>query len=249
MKYQNKYRTKKKIINNIILGCLITIAPYYAFADDYYDNGFNNNSYGPINSNSNVIVGTNATAAATTNDCVAIGGNAYSVDKNKFGGTIAIGSNAYVENTDSIAIGDVAINTGEGAIVIGGAGWSRDKGSTKSVVTSNWSIGIGNQVAVTGEKSIALGAYSKTTGLNSIALGAYTQVKEDNVVGIGNRRMTQMADGTVDTDGVNLKQLNAVKNSIKVYTGSSDIAISSANAISVNKNGVIEKENTGIGTG
>ena len=219
------------------------------YADTYIDNGFTNISFGPIYSNTQTTLGTHANTGSITNDSMAIGGNAYAVDKNNKGGCLAIGTNAYVENTDSIAIGDVAINTGKGSIVIGGGGLTRDSGEAKAVVTGNGSIGMGQGVGVTGNHSIAMGAGALTSGDNSIALGYGTLVKENNVIGIGNRRMTQMADGTADTDGVNVKQLNAVKNSIKIYTAGSDISISSQNAISVNKNGAIEKENTGIVTG
>ena len=51
------------------------------------------------------------------------------------------------------------------------------------------------------------------------------------------------------TDFATNTQLNEVKNSIKSYTAGADIVISSANAISVNKNGAIENGNTGIVTG
>lgn len=182
-------------------------------------------------------------------------------------GDIAIGNNSKANgNSNAIAIGDKAQAIVDPSIAIGGeTQWSIDHGNLGGAsALARATISIGNDAhnLKGAEQSIILGNFNinsnhdaviignyAAAGINSIALGNYTVVTEDNVVGIGNRRMTQMADGTSDTDGVNVKQLNAVKNSIKVYTAGSDIAISSANAISVNKNGAIEKENTGIVTG
>ena len=90
---------------------------------------------------------------------------------------------------------------------------------------------------------------------NAVALGSYSSATESNTVSIGcksqnlTRRLVNLSDGKDENDAVNLKQLNSVKNSIKKYTAGSDISISSANAISVSKNGAIEKENAGIVTG
>ena len=215
---------------------------------NFISNGFTNVNFKPATKGGvGVKLGTNAT---TEKESVAIGSNAYALDEAyEAGGNTVIGANAYSSNMDTIAIGDVAIVTGQSSIVIGGGGGGRTAGEGKSVVTGNWSVGIGNICGITGDFSAGLGSNTIVSGQNSVALGTSTKVTEDNVVGIGNRRMTQMADGTADTDGVTVKQLNTVKNSIKVYTGSSDIAISSANAISVNKNGAIENGNTGIVTG
>ena len=182
-------------------------------------------------------------------------------------GDIAIGNNSKANgSSNAIAIGDKAQATTDPSIAIGAeTQWSIDHGNLGGAsALARASISIGNDAhnLAKAENSIILGNFNindnygaiiignyASAGKNSIALGNNTIVSEENVVGIGNRRMTQMAEGTADTDGVNVKQLNAVKNSIKVYTAGSDIAISSANAISVNKNGAIENGNTGIVTG
>ena len=252
-----KNKNIKLILAALISSCCIinVDADNRIFLPNKIDNGFDNISFEPATSmGTNVKLGDNAQVtirnAKNTGESVAIGTNAYAVDQNEHGGSTVIGTNAYASNTDSVAIGDIAITTGNNSIVIGGGGSGReDNDCDKSVVTGNWSIGIGSLVGITGDFSAGLGSNAIVTGNNSVALGTSTKVTEDNVIGIGNRKMTQMADGTNDTDGVNLKQLNAVKNSIKVYSGSSDISISSANAISVNKNGAIENGNTGIVTG
>ena len=217
MSDKEKQKLKFRILT-ILIGCFLPLVSYNSLASNYgnYDNGFTDIDYGKTSTDENYSAGTNAIIGEKQQGTVAIGNNAYAIDKSNSGGATVIGAAAYVDHMDSIAIGDVAINTGTGSIVIGSGGAGRGKGSGKSVVTADGAIGMGYLVAVTGQRSIALGAYSKTTGTN-------THVEENNVVGIGNRRMTQMADGTADTDGVTVKQLNTVKNSTKVYTGSSDI--------------------------
>jgi autotransporter adhesin len=58
-----------------------------------------------------------------------------------------------------------------------------------------------------------------------VAIGLNTTVTEDNVVGVGNRRITQVSDGIADTDAVNVSQLRngmqTVYNNAKAYTDSS----------------------------
>ena len=195
-----------------------------------------------------IAIGEGATVRAATG--IAIGG-AYANDGPKlknicnnyeYQGT-------YVTGDRSTAIGTAIYLEGAETVVIGSRNTTiKSTGLAGTIIKAKYGTALGNETNV-GNNSTALGYSATAMGTNSIALGANTTVKDSNVVGIGNRRMTQMAAGTADTDGVNVKQLNAVKNSIKVYTGSSDIAISSANAISVNKNGAIENGNTGIVTG
>ena len=202
-----------------------------------------------VDSDSNSIaIGEGATVRAATG--IAIGG-AYANDTKKINN---ICNNyeyqgTYVTGDRSTAIGTAIYLEGAETVVIGSRNTKvKSTGIAGTIIKAQYGTALGNETDV-GNKSTALGYSAIATGTNSIALGANTKVTDSNVVGIGNRRMTQMAAGTADTDGVNVKQLNAVKNSIKVYTAGSDIAISSANAISVNKNGVIEKENGGIVTG
>lgn len=72
---------------------------------------------------------------------------------------------------------------------------------------------------------------------------------------LNNQKITNLAAGTVSstsTDAVNGAQLYAVQqlaSNAKTYTAGSDISISSANAISVNKAGQVASGNTGIVTG
>ena len=245
--------TCKKIglYKKIQLIALLTISSIFNVSATPNANGFRDVAFpDDTTKQDNVSLGTTEKVGDKTVNNVVIGIGAYGTSVNLWGGgNTVIGSHAYANQTDCIAIGDVAIATGLGSIVIGSGGGNRSAGEEKAVVTGASSIGVGNGVGITGNNSAGFGTQAIVSGNNSVALGASTKVTEDNVVGIGNRRMTQMAAGTADTDGVTVKQLNAVKNSIKVYTGSSDIAISSANAISVNKNGAIENGNTGIVTG
>ena len=96
------------------------------------------------------------------------------------------------------------------------------------------------------------------TGDQSIS-GIFTtngQAKLNGGAALGGKKITGLAAGTLSTtstEAVNGSQLNTIKEKLatagKSYTAGSDIAISSANAISVSKTGTVKAGDTGIVTG
>ena len=96
------------------------------------------------------------------------------------------------------------------------------------------------------------------TGNQSIS-GIFTtsgQAKLNNGAALGGKKITGLSAGTLSstsTEAVNGSQLNTIKENLatagKSYTAGSDIAISSANTISVSKTGAIKAGDTGIVTG
>ena len=101
-------------------------------------------------------------------------------------------------------------------------------------------------------------ASASITGNQSIS-GVFTaagQAKLNGGAALGNKKISSLSAGTLSTtstDAVNGAQLNTIKQKLatagKTYSAGSDVAITAANAISVTKNGAIDKGNTGIVTG
>ena len=101
-------------------------------------------------------------------------------------------------------------------------------------------------------------ASASITGNQSIS-GVFTatgQAKLNGGAALGNKKVTGLLDATLSatsTEAVNGAQLNTIKQKLasvgKTYSAGSDVAISSANAISVAKKGVVDKGDTGIVTG
>ena len=105
----------------------------------------------------------------------------------------------------------------------------------------------------------AINASSTSITGNQTICGVFTttgQAKLNSGATLGGKKITGLAAGTLSTtstEAVNGSQLNTVKEKLttagKSYTAGADIAISSANAISVSKTGTIKAGDMGIVTG
>ncbi|WP_081055680.1 YadA family autotransporter adhesin [Burkholderia diffusa] len=139
------------------------------------------------------VHGTTTDAKGEGNRSIAIGDGALArATSNEAGQTnIAIGANA---NTSG-GFGQMAV--GEGASITSGAGGA---------------IAIGRN-ATTTNRGVALGDGATAAGLYSIALGDRSLASSDYTVSVGSetmkRRITNLADGTADTDAVNVGQMNS----------------------------------------
>lgn len=104
------------------------------------------------------------------------------------------GEQAVAGEIDSIAIGNRA--------------------ATDATALGSIAIGTDATVGAGATGSIAFGNGASATALNSVALGAGSTATRDNTVSIGapgaERQLTNVAPGTLGTDGVNVNQLNAV---------------------------------------
>ena len=141
-------------------------------------------------------------------------------------GVASIAINDYLGGAGAIAIGEGATAVGADSIAIG-ANNSGQEGRTEGVRADHNSIAIGGGAVATGgsqeayavalgeaaeataDNSTAIGHVAIARGINSVALGDHTTVTENNVVGVGGRRVTQVAEGVNGTDAVNLNQLRA----------------------------------------
>lgn len=160
------------------------------------------------------------------------GGSGYQVSGN-YNATLAYGAGAYVTGNANTALGFVAGNkvNGDSNIAIGGEAGSRVNGSRNVAlglqagqdldnVNDATSLGSGAKAAVTG--SVALGSGSqaiRNVGNETAYVPVGTTIAGANAAGgevsvgtIGReRRMTNVAAASQDTDAVNLSQLKAAQ--------------------------------------
>ena len=123
--------------------------------------------------------------------------------------SIGLGQNNTVNGENSSALGQSNNITGNNSSALG----------QNNTVLGNSSAAIGNNNNVGGDNNFAFGngITFKNGATNSVGLGNGSTVTESNVVSVGSqgkeRRITNVAEGINDTDGVNVKQL---KDSINV---------------------------------
>lgn len=120
--------------------------------------------------------------------------------------SVAIGHGASATNTTSLAIGKSAGASGSNAIAIGN---SLSAGGRAA-------ISMGTNSSGAGERAVALGGWAHATKRDSVAVGSLSTTSRNNEVSIGNpsnadvptRFLANVKAGELDTDAVNLKQLN-----------------------------------------
>ena len=104
-------------------------------------------------------------------------------------------------STYGLAIGENS-NAYVGGVAVG-------SGSNASGVNA---VAVGRDSHATADGASTFGYHSTANAAHSVALGDFSTATEDNTVSVGNdtlkRRITNVADGTKETDAVNLKQLN-----------------------------------------
>lgn len=120
--------------------------------------------------------------------------------------SVAIGHGASATNTTSLAIGKSAGASGSNAIAIGN---SLSAGGRAA-------ISMGTNSSSAGERAVALGGWAHATKRDSVAVGSLSTTSRNNEVSIGDpsnadvptRFLANVKAGELDTDAVNLKQLN-----------------------------------------
>ncbi|MDC5180992.1 trimeric autotransporter adhesin Ata [Acinetobacter baumannii] len=177
-------------------------------------------------------------AKATGNSSAAIGSGAQATGDN----SAAIGKGAEATNENAAAVGGGAKATGKNAAAIGG-GAIADQENTVAV-------GQGAQSLVEG--GVALGARSKVEAKNSVALGQDAVATEatgssfltnrdasqsNGVISVGSagkeRRITNVEDGSADSDAVTVRQLKNVDS--RVNQNTSNIGKNTQNITNLNQ--------------
>ncbi|MDC5173925.1 trimeric autotransporter adhesin Ata [Acinetobacter baumannii] len=166
-------------------------------------------------------------AKATGNSSAAIGSGALATGDN----SAAIGKGAEATNENAAAVGGGAKATGKNAAAIGGGAIADQENAV--------AVGQGAQSLVEG--GVALGASSKVEAKNSVALGqdaVATEATEtsfltnrdasqsNGVISVGSagkeRRITNVEDGSADSDAVTVRQLKNVDSRVNQNTSNID---------------------------
>ncbi|MFJ1520506.1 trimeric autotransporter adhesin Ata [Acinetobacter sp. ABJ_C1_1] len=177
-------------------------------------------------------------AKATGNSAAAIGNGAQATGDN----SAAIGKGAEATNENAAAVGGGAKATGKNAAAIGGGAIADQENAV--------AVGQGAQSLVEG--GVALGARSKVEAQNSVALGqdaVATEAtgssfltnrdasKSNGVISVGSagkeRRITNVEDGSADSDAVTVRQLKNVDG--RVNQNTSDISKNAQNITNLNQ--------------
>ena len=188
----------------------------FAGGSDSIAGGFNSFAFGD-------------SAEAAGDYSTAIGDSAKSIGEE----SVALGYNSKAYGSYSVAIlggrtgngtftydddtGEYDIDVTDNAIGAFAAGFG-------SVAMKDYTVAIGRHATVNNDKSMALGEDAIVSADNSVALGTEAVATEENVISVGhkqgdakygggtydtalNRRIVNVAEGTNDTDAVNVKQL------------------------------------------
>ncbi|ENU46853.1 hypothetical protein F984_01860 [Acinetobacter nosocomialis NIPH 2119] len=177
-------------------------------------------------------------AKATGNSAAAIGSGAQATGDN----SAAIGKGAEAANENAAAVGGGAKAKGKNAAAIGGGAIADQENAV--------AVGQGAQSLVEG--GVALGARSKVEAKNSVALGqdaVATEAtgssfltnrdasKSNGVISVGSagkeRRITNVEDGSADSDAVTVRQLKNVDG--RVSQNASNISKNAQNITNLNQ--------------
>lgn len=111
----------------------------------------------------------------------------------------AYGNGATAIGPYSTAVGAVALAAGASASAYGNGAQAQGQYAT-SIGGASWAA----------PNSTALGAFAGAPNANAVAIGYNTQTTRDGEVAFGNRLLGQVANGIMDTDAVNVRQLSQV---------------------------------------
>ncbi|MGU2445133.1 ESPR-type extended signal peptide-containing protein [Burkholderia cenocepacia] len=176
--------------------------------------------------------GTNAiaignSASATVASSVAVGTNAAATGGNN---ATAVGAGASATTAWATVLGSASTASGNAAIVVG----------VQSVASGVGANVIGNNAVASGDRAVALGSRASATGDFSVALGGQSVADRDNSVSVGSatrqRQITNVADGTANTDAVNLGQMQTALSTkvddtyVKIDTSNSTVAAQAGTA-------------------
>lgn len=155
-------------------------------------------------------------AVASNNYGIAIGESANGAGK----WSTAIGSRAKATGPDSVAIGHGVSATDTASLAIGNSVAALDFNAIaigNSLSAGGYAaISMGTNSSGAGDRAVALGGWAHATKKDSVAVGSLSTTSRNNEVSIGNpsnadvptRFLANVKAGELDTDAVNLKQLN-----------------------------------------
>jgi len=166
------------------------------------------------NSDNSVAIGSIAQTGVDHPYSVAMG----SMVTTNGAGALAIGSRAKANAENAVALGNNGVTAvGKSSIAIG------DKATTMAGSVNSIAIGTNANVYKNVGDAVALGVNSQALSSNSVALGANSLADRANALSIGKagaeRQIIHVANGTQNTDAVNLGQLKGLANVVGGGTG------------------------------
>lgn len=178
------------------------------------------------------IYATGLNSAFVADNSVAIGAGSVTEQA----GSIAIGRSAIVNRGDgfgvlplplpevgpagSVVVGQRAVSNGDNNLVLGNyASTAGQYDAINNIIpVVSYATAVGTGAKVEADRGVALGHSAVVTAPNSVAIGADSVANEANTVSFGTfgneRRLTNVADGILDTDAVNMGQLNALQGAV-----------------------------------
>ncbi|MDR8045859.1 ESPR-type extended signal peptide-containing protein, partial [Burkholderia cenocepacia] len=186
---------------------------------------------------------TGAAAVAGTTDAIAIGAGAtvFNGGVTNPSGSIAIGSGASAAGSNSIMIGTNTRHAGSSATVMGGNASAMGGAAAAA-------FGYGSSAA--GNASVALGSGATAGNRSSVALGSGSVANADYTVSVGSdafqRRITNLDDGTAETDAVNVRQMNAGLSTTNAAIAATNAQLSTTNTTLAATNATLSTTNTQV---
>ncbi|MDQ9037109.1 trimeric autotransporter adhesin Ata [Acinetobacter seifertii] len=201
-------------------------------------------------------MGINSLASGTNSTAIGSGNKPGEGAKATGNGAAAIGSGAQATGDNSAAIGKGAEATNENAAAVGGGAKAAGKNAAAigggAIADQENAVAVGQGAQSLVEGGVALGARSKVEAKNSVALGqdaVATEAtgssfltnrdasKSNGVISVGSagkeRRITNVEDGSADSDAVTVRQLKNVDG--RVNQNGSNISKNAQNITNVNQ--------------
>ncbi|WNX69698.1 trimeric autotransporter adhesin Ata [Acinetobacter baumannii] len=201
-------------------------------------------------------MGINSLASGTNSTAIGSGNKPGEGAKAAGKSAAAIGSGAQATGDNSAAIGKGAEATNENAAAVGGGAKATGKNAAAigggAIADQENAVAVGQGAQSLVEGGVALGARSKVEAQNSVALGqdaVATEAagssfltnrdasKSNGVISVGSagkeRRITNVEDGSADSDAVTVRQLKNVDG--RVNQNTSDISKNAQNITNLNQ--------------
>lgn len=165
-----------------------------------------------------VAIGT--TARATANGSTAVGRAAVSIGNS----SLAVGTSANASGDSAAAFGSSSNAAGDYSVASGLGSQATAEAATATgpwaKSSAPYSIAIGPSAAAEAEDSVAIGNRAAATARGCVAVGSNSRCNEEATAAFGDRRLTGVSRGIVDTDAANVGQVRSV---VQTFGGGADV--------------------------
>lgn len=165
-----------------------------------------------------VAIGT--IARATANGSTAVGRAAVSTGTS----SLAVGTSANASGDSAAALGPSSNASGDYSVASGLGSQATAEAATATgpwaKSSAPYSIAIGPSAAAEAEDSVAIGNRAAATARGCVAVGSNSRCDEEATAEFGNRRLTGVSRGNVDTDAANVGQVRSVA---QTFGGGADV--------------------------